>query len=247
MNTENHATNGALTPNQKAYSGSESLNKYIILVAGERNYFLWVLVELYYLFIAPLPGFLGLSLRSVILPSLLKNTKSPKVEKSVVIRSPKRISLGKSAIIDQGVTLDGRSGKHVLMGDQCFVGSYSLILAKGGDIIFGDGVNVSSYSRIASEGKIEIGNSVLISAYCYIGPGNHNIADASTPIMEQGMEEGKGVSIGENSWIGAHSTILDGVKIGKNVVVGAHSLVKSDVPDNAIVGGVPAKILKMRE
>lgn len=246
MTTENQTSKSALTPNQKAYSGSEALNKYINLVAGEQNILLWIIVELYYLLIAPLPGILGLSLRSLILPFLLKDTRSPKVEKSVVIRGPNRISLGRSTIIDQSVTLDGRNGKQVLMGSRCFVGAYSLILAKGGDIVFADGVNVSSYCRIASEGKIEIGNSVLVSAYCYIGPGNHNIADSSLPIMEQGMEEGRGVSIGENTWIGAHSTVLDGVKIGKNVVVGAHSLVKSDVPDNAIVGGVPAKVLKMR-
>jgi acetyltransferase-like isoleucine patch superfamily enzyme len=236
----------AFTPNQKAYAGSNAFGKYITLVAGDYNPLLWIVMELYYLLVAPLPGILGLGLRGFILPILLSSTKSPKVEKSVVIRSPSRISLGSSAIIDQSVTLDGRNGSAIKMGARCFVGAYSLILAKGGDIIFADGVNVSSNCRIASEGKIEIGKSVLISAFCYIGPGNHNFSDTSKPIMEQGMEEGRGVIIGENSWIGAHSTILDGVKIGKNVVIGAHSLVKADVPDNAIVGGVPAKILKMR-
>ncbi len=245
MSNEN-SNIGALTPNQKAYSGSAGINKYIRLVAGQDNILLWIIVELYYVLIAPFPGILGLSLRSLILPVLLKNTKSPKVEKDVVIRGPKNITLGQSVIIDKSVTLDGRNGSQVVFGSRCFVGAYSLILAKGGDIVFDDGVNISSSCRIASEGRIEIGKSVLISAYCYIGPGNHNISDSSKPIMEQGMEEGRGVIIGENTWVGAHSTILDGVKIGKNVVIGAHSLVKSDVPDNAIVGGVPAKVLKMR-
>ena len=53
-----------------------------------------------------------------------------------------------------------------------------------------------------------------------------------------------GVEIGENCWIGARVTILDGVKIGNNSVVGAHSFVNKDVPENVVVAGCPAKIIK---
>ena len=57
----------------------------------------------------------------------------------------------------------------------------------------------------------------------------------------------KGVEIGKDCWIGANVCILDGVKIGDKCIVAAGAVVNKDVPSNSIVGGVPAKIIKMRE
>ena len=52
------------------------------------------------------------------------------------------------------------------------------------------------------------------------------------------------VVIGDNVWIGAHSTILAGVTVGKNAVIAAGSVVTKNVPENAVVAGVPAKVIK---
>ncbi len=57
----------------------------------------------------------------------------------------------------------------------------------------------------------------------------------------------KSVKIGKNVWIGAHATILQGVTIGNNSVVAAGAVVTKDVPENAVVGGVPAEIIKYME
>ena len=65
------------------------------------------------------------------------------------------------------------------------------------------------------------------------------------PIRLQGATR-KGVEIGEDCWIGSKAVILDGVKIGNHVIVAAGAVVNRDVPDYAIVGGVPAKIIKTR-
>lgn len=60
-------------------------------------------------------------------------------------------------------------------------------------------------------------------------------------------ETSKSVIIGNNVWIGAKATILLGITIGDNAIIGANSLVNKDVPEGAIVGGVPAKVIRMRE
>lgn len=244
----------SMTPNQKKYGGdtSSAFKKYRILLSGSEQFFPWFILEMYTMFIAPLPGILGLGLRSLLSKSIFASVKgTPAIERGVTLRNPAHITLGKGMIIDQGAVLDARRGvdmqPEISFGDNCFIGSLSMVLAKGGSILFGSGINISTYTRIASEGPIEIGDSVLISSYCYIGPGNHRFDDPEKPIMEQGMEQGKGIKIGSNCWIGTKVTILDGVTIGNNVIIGAHSLVKDSIPDNAIVAGAPAKILKMRE
>ena len=63
------------------------------------------------------------------------------------------------------------------------------------------------------------------------------------PINEQGGEA-RPIIVGDGSWIGINSTILDGTVIGKNCVVGAHSLVKGSFPDYCVIAGAPAKIIK---
>jgi len=77
-------------------------------------------------------------------------------------------------------------------------------------------------------------------------PSNHNFDDLEMPINQQG-ETKKGISIADNVWIGAGCRILDGVKIGTGAIVASGAVVNKDVPDYAIVGGVPAKLIRMRK
>nr|WP_317412717.1 sugar O-acetyltransferase [uncultured Solibaculum sp.] len=91
---------------------------------------------------------------------------------------------------------------------------------------------------------------VTIGDYCLLGPGVH-IYTASHPldpeIRKKGLENGKPVTIGNNVWIGGRSIINPGITIGNNVVVASGSVVTKDVPDNTVVGGCPAKVLRRIE
>lgn len=91
---------------------------------------------------------------------------------------------------------------------------------------------------------------VYIGDYCMIGP-NTMITTVNHPLSPKGRRNhiGKGtpVRIGNDVWIGGNCTILPGVTIGNNVVVAAGAVVTKDVPDNCVVGGVPAKIIKTIE
>ena len=84
----------------------------------------------------------------------------------------------------------------------------------------------------------------------WIGP-NTDIYTVNHPLTAKGRQErlgiGKPVTIGNDVWIGGHSTICPGVTIGNGVVVAAGSVVTKDVPDNVVVGGVPAKVIKKIE
>lgn len=91
---------------------------------------------------------------------------------------------------------------------------------------------------------------VRIGDNCMLGPNVH-IYTATHPInpieRNSGKEYGKPVNIGNNVWIGGGSIINPGVTIGDNVVIASGSVVTKDVPDNVVVGGNPAKIIKQIE
>lgn len=88
---------------------------------------------------------------------------------------------------------------------------------------------------------------VNIGDYVMIGP-NSMISTVNHPLSPSGRRKhlgiAKPVSIGNDVWIGGNVTILPGVNIGNNVVVAAGAVVTKDVPDNCLIGGVPAKIIK---
>lgn len=92
-----------------------------------------------------------------------------------------------------------------------------------------------------------IGDNVMMGPECYIYTRNHAFSRTDIPMREQGMQDFKPVTIGNDVWIGARVTILPGVKIGNGCIIGAGSVVTKDMPDFAIGGGNPACVLKYRK
>lgn len=113
------------------------------------------------------------------------------------------------------------------------------------DFSIGDNSGIGEDSIV---GKYTIiGDNVMMGPQCCIYTRNHRHDYISKPMIEQGMEEWRPVTIGNDVWIGNRVIILPGVKIGNGVIIGAGAVVCKDVPDFVIVGGSPAKILKYRK
>ena len=100
--------------------------------------------------------------------------------------------------------------------------------------------------RASIGGETHIGKNVMMGPDCIIYTRNHAFSRTDIPMYEQGFQEEKPVFISDDVWIGGRVIILPGVKIGTGAVIGAGSVVTKDVPDYAIVGGNPAKVLKYR-
>lgn len=94
-------------------------------------------------------------------------------------------------------------------------------------------------------GPLKIGDNVMMGPDVTILSQTHIIERTDIPMGKQGMREAI-VIIGNDVWIGMRSIIMPGVKIGNGAVIGAGAVVTKDVPDYAIVGGVPARIIKYR-
>lgn len=102
-----------------------------------------------------------------------------------------------------------------------------------------DYVVIGEFFKVWCFNKIKIGKFTTIAADVTLVNGGHKI-DSYEPFSGE-------LSIGNGCWIGNGAKIVRNVYIGNNVIIGAGSVVINDVPDNAVVVGVPAKIIKMRE
>ena len=96
---------------------------------------------------------------------------------------------------------------------------------------------------ITAHESIEIGDDVWFGQDVFVSDASHGYTDAELPV---GLQFGthQPVSIGSGTWVGHGAMILPGTTIGRNVVVAAGSVVRGDVPDHAVVGGVPARLIR---
>lgn len=93
---------------------------------------------------------------------------------------------------------------------------------------------------------VTIGDNVMMGPDCHIFTAFHEFSRTDIPMRDQGYSERKPVVIGNDVWIGIRVIIMPGVHIGNGVVIGAGSIVTKDVPDYAIVAGVPARVIRFR-
>ena len=133
-------------------------------------------------------------------------------------------------------------GGSISIGGNCEIHPFAMILTYGGDIAIGHNCSANPFVIIYGHGGVMIGNGVRIASHSVIIPANHNVSNAGTPLYQSGVSA-KGISIGNDVWIGSGARILDGVRIDDNVVVGAGSVVTKSVPPHATVAGVPARII----
>lgn len=142
------------------------------------------------------------------------------------IRGRRIAKIGKSNIHPTAII---REGEYVTIGDNCLINHNCLIQA---------GKSPAGYIKIGN--YVHTGVNVMMMAF------NHGFYTRDIPTKMQDYLEAP-IIINDDVWIGAGSIILSGVTIGKGAIIAAGAVVNKDVPDYAIVGGVPAKVLKYRE
>ena len=96
-------------------------------------------------------------------------------------------------------------------------------------------------------GEITIGNDVMMGPECVIISRNHEFSDTTIPMRLQGYRNEGPCTIGDDVWIGRRVMIMPGVKIGSHAIIAAGAIVTKDVPEWAVVAGVPAVVKKYRK
>lgn len=116
---------------------------------------------------------------------------------------------------------------------------------------FASSVTLGNHSGIGVNavltGPVAIGDNVMMGPDCTFYCRNHAFDRLDIPMCWQGYYEEKPIVIGDDVWIGGHVIVLPGVHIGTGAIVGAGAVVTKDVPDYAVVGGNPARIIKSRK
>ncbi|MEK7120813.1 MAG: acyltransferase [Patescibacteria group bacterium] len=149
---------------------------------------------------------------------------------------------GKNVWIKDDVSLG--LGGDLKIGDRCVFCERATIWTGKHGIKIGNDCAIGIGSFICGSGAmIEIGNDVRIADSVRMYTFNHNYETIGKSIAKQGNTLGE-ITIKDNVWIGSGAVILMGVTIGKNSVVGAGAVVTKNVPENSVVGGVPAKVIK---
>jgi acetyltransferase-like isoleucine patch superfamily enzyme len=194
------------------------------------------------------PSLPGIALRGVGYRAILEAQGTPAIEQSVRIRFAGNVRLGRNVFIDHGVYLHA-CPPGIDIGDDSYLMHDSILhvfnfrdLPHAG-IRLGKRCFVGERTIIRGQGGVMIGDDVLIAPAVQVLAINHVSATTRVPIMDQGIDA-RGIEIADGSWLGAGSIITDGVRIGRNAVVGAGAVVTRDVPDGAIVAGVPARVVR---
>ncbi|WP_158798481.1 DapH/DapD/GlmU-related protein [Pedobacter sp. L105] len=162
-----------------------------------------------------------------------------------------QLSAGKNMIIEDNVYINALSENGIVIGDNVSIARDSILICtgviaqKGTGITIGQGTGINARAYFSGQGGIKIGTDVIFGPEVKIFSENHNYSHPEQTIKAQGVSR-IGVVIGDNCWLGAGVTVLDGVIIGNGCVIAAGSVVNKSIPENSIAAGVPAKVIKSR-
>ena len=131
-------------------------------------------------------------------------------------------------------------GRFVWIGDGTKIRCHEGRVEIGAKTVMGQECTISAYQHV------RIGEQCVIADRSMFIDFDHGVVEVERPIRQQGIYK-RDVRVGSNVWIGYGACILRGVSVGDNSIVGTNSVVTRDVPANAVVAGIPARIIRMRE
>jgi acetyltransferase-like isoleucine patch superfamily enzyme len=157
-----------------------------------------------------------------------------------------RLGLDGIAFIGPGCTLQVGKGARVELGRWSWLGHGCKIRCHEGFVSIGAKTVMGQECTISAYQHISIGRECVIADRVMLIDFDHGMVEVERPVRLQGIYK-RDVRVGNNVWIGYGACILRGVTVGDNAVIGTNAVVTQDVPPNAVVGGVPARVIRMRE
>lgn len=232
-----------------ARARNSPLRAYRELTVGDAGTGAFIAYEALTSLLAGLPGAAGYLLRQRLYRPLFGAAgRGLVLGRNVVIRHPRSMVLGDAVTVDDGVVLDARGAGAggFRLGSGALINRNCMLLAKGGPLRIGPRSSLGANSVVVSISGVEIGEAVLFAGNCYLSAGGYPTNDLSRPVMDFDVVSKGPIRIGDGAWIGTGAIVMDGVSVGRDAVVGAGAVVTRDVPDRAIVAGVPARVVAMR-
>jgi acetyltransferase-like isoleucine patch superfamily enzyme len=162
------------------------------------------------------------------------------------LRYRSRLRTDGICFICPGVHLEIGRGATLSIGRWAWIGHGSKIRVHEGEVSIGSKTVMGQECTISAYRRVSIGRECIVADRVMLIDFDHGVIEVDRPIREQGIYK-RDVRVGHNVWIGYGACVLRGVTIGDNCVVGTSSVVTKDVPDNAIVAGAPARVIRMRE
>src|SRR5215216_5246963 len=196
-----------------------------------------------------IPTIFGIGLRGLFYRLILHMEGYAAIENNVRLRFANHIRLGNGVYVDQGAYLHAcpagieiGSGTIIMHGAILHVYNFRDLPHSG--IKIGRDSLIGEHSVIRGQGGVQIGDRVYTSPFTQIIAVNHVFDDPNRPFVEQGITA-EGIVIEDDVWLGAGAIVTDGVTVGKGAVIAAGAVVTKDVAPHTVVGGVPAKPIKI--
>jgi acetyltransferase-like isoleucine patch superfamily enzyme len=164
---------------------------------------------------------------------------------------PRHLHVGRNVFIGadsfiNGFSRDGvRFGNDVRIREFAWIQATSTIDQPGVGLTIGDGTYVGPRCAFGAGGGLTIGRRVTFGTGVHLLAENHEFRDPSRLIQDQGVTR-RGITVGDDVWMGNNVIVLDGVRIGRGAVIGAGAVVTRDVPDLAVAVGNPARVVGAR-
>jgi acetyltransferase-like isoleucine patch superfamily enzyme len=143
-----------------------------------------------------------------------------------------KLELGRDAVL--------RLGRWSWVGAGCKIRVHEGEVEIGAKSVLGQECTISAYQHVS------IGRECIIADRVMMIDFDHGVVEVERPIREQGIYK-RDVRIGHNTWIGYGACLLRGVTVGDNAVIGTSAVVTVDVPANAVVAGIPARVIRTRD
>jgi acetyltransferase-like isoleucine patch superfamily enzyme len=162
------------------------------------------------------------------------------------LRYGRRLQTDGPCFIAPGVEIELGPEAVLRLGRWSWIGHRTKVRVHEGEVVLGAKTVLGQECTLSAYRSIEIGRECIIADRVMMIDFDHGMVETERPIRAQGIYK-RDVRVGHNCWIGYGACLLRGVTVGDNAVIGTNAVVTADLPANSVSGGVPARVIRMRD